>query len=294
MELVVTLSEFNNIHALADYGVSIMAGSDFSSRFSYTREELRKIVSTAKQRGIKVYVSVDAFINENDLTFLYEYIEDLKIMDVDGIYFNDLAVYNAAQSFGIENKLIYDGGPMITNSLDVSAYLSLGIDSVTLAREMTLDEDTNILRDHAGKLDMQIFGHLRMSTSKRMFMSNYFKYIGADYNPKNRDNLTIVEEKRDYSLPIKETEYGTNIYTDYILECSEEIPYFNRLLKRGIMDDAFIDFDVTLDAVRSYVRIRDNNAQFIAKALRYKYPEVNFDSGYFFTKTNIIKENEKD
>ena len=63
---------------------------------------------------------------------------------------------------------------------------------------------------------MQVFGHLKMSYSRRKFLGNYFKHIGSDVDLTNKRDVLLVEENRDYSLPIIEDRYGTRIYTDYI------------------------------------------------------------------------------
>lgn len=294
MELLVTLSNKEDLLELSELDIDgVIFGSLFSSRYNYSYEDFLDTVNKVKSLNLKVYVSVDTFISEDDIEELYIYFEELNKLNVDGIYYNDLAVLEVAKTYGMADILIYDGGPMLTNSLDIESYLGLGIDSVVLARELTMSETIDIISQHLHKLDMQVFGHLRMSTSKRKFLSNYFEFINSDYNPLNKDSITIVEEKRDYRLPIKETKYGTNIYSDFILESIEEMPYLRKMLKRAIVDDAFLSLDVVKDAVTALQRVEEDNSYFIQKAFISEHQDLEFSSGYYYTKTNIAKEDEQ-
>ena len=74
-------------------------------------------------------------------------------------------------------------------------------------------------------------------------------------------------------MPILEDKYGTRIYSDFVLEVYQELPYLNRVLKRGIIDDLFIEEYLLFDVIRDYARIDENNAEFLEDALLNKYKE---------------------
>lgn len=291
MELVVTLSNKDNLIALMEYGVDgIITGSLFSSRFNLSLKEMTDIILRANSLRMKAYVSIDTFIFEDDIKDLYLYFEELSKLNVEGIYFSDLAVIDVAKSYGLESLLIYDGGPILTNSLDIESYLDTGIDSVVLARELSMNETLDIIKHHPHKVDMQIFGHLRLSTSKRKFLTNYFKQIGSNYEALNKTTLRIVEEKRDYKMPIMESEYGTSIYSDFILEAIEELPYLRKMIKRGIIDDLFVPFEMVIDIIKAYRRCEEKNSFFIERSYVSKYKKYPLGKGYYYTKLNIVKD----
>ena len=67
-----------------------------------------------------------------------------KELDVDGIYYADEGLYYEAKQLGIESKLIYQPETLVASSADVDFYMSLGIQSVSLAHELSLEEVVSI------------------------------------------------------------------------------------------------------------------------------------------------------
>ena len=155
---------------------------------------------------------------------------------------------------------------------------------------VTLEEVKEIVKNLSGRVNMQIFGHLRMSYSKRNFLSNYFRQIGKDYDFKGKETLSLVEEQREYKMPIVEDEDGTYIYTDYVFEMFSEISELKNDLKRGIVDTLFIEDDALIAQVlRDYKRVSATNGKFIRDSFLHNHPG-NYSSGYLYQKTNISKE----
>ena len=293
MELLVTLTNLNLLERLAAEKIDgIIFGGLFSNKYNYTNEEIVNISDYLKQNNIKQYISIDTFIGEDDLLELDKYLNFLNSLDIDGLYFNDLSIIQLSQKYNFKNKLIYDPSTLTTNSNDIGYYLNTGIDCV-LARELSLEEIVEIIKKHPYKLDMQIFGHLRMSYSKRKFLSNYFKEIDREVDIENKDSITLVEESRNYRLPIKETKYGTCIYTDYILLMYAEYFYLNKLIKRAIIDTEFVFTEVVFDVLRDIKRLNAQNAEFLEDSLKVKYQQYSFSNGYLYQKTTDKKQDDE-
>lgn len=293
MELLVSLTKISILNKLnKDLADGVIFGHEFSLKYNYSNEEILRINKICLDKGLKRYVSIDAFVGENDLQTLDSYMFFLTRINPDGIYFSDMAVIEAAKRYNLVNRLIYDPVTLTTNSNDIDFYLDNGID-VCLARELTLEEIVEIIKEHPYQLDMQIFGHLRMSYSKRKFLTNYFNEINKDIEYIDKDNLTLVEESRNYKLPIKETKYGTCIYTDYVLMMYEEYVFLKSLCKRTIVDSEFLDLDVLFDVLRDARRINPDNSEFLKNAFIQRHPEYTFSTGYLYQKTvNKKEENE--
>ena len=291
MELLVTLSNINLLNKYTKGNVDgLLFGGPLSLRFNYSLKEIEMINEYCLKENLKRYVTIDAFISEYDRVLVNDYLEFLKKLDVDGIYFTDLGIINVAGGMDLTNKLIYDPDTLLTNSLDVNFFLRQGIGTV-LARELSFDEVKDILEKNPAKCDMQVFGHLKMSYSKRQFMTNYFKYIDKEVDVLNKRSIRLVEENRNYKLPIIEDKYGTRIYSDYVLLMYKEYLELRPLLKRAIIDDTFIEKnELILAALRDYKRVSNMNAEFLEENITGLYNNVSFSNGYLSNKTSKVKE----
>lgn len=289
MELLVTLRNVNDVDRLRNVCDGFIVGSLFTSGYHFSGNDLVEINNYCKTNNIKLYIAIDNFISEDEKIQVFNYLDFINSLNVDGIYFHDFGICDIAKTLGIKTKLIYDGQTIICNSLDVNFYLSKGIDSVVVSRELTLKEVTGIVKNNPQCCDLAIFGHQRMSYSKRKFLSNYFKEIGYNYDSLKKESLYLVEEKRDYKLPIIEDEYGTKIYTDYIFQMYNELPNLRQYIKRGIVDTLFINDDRIITVLRDLKRITNENASFLYENLIAKYPDE-YSTGYLYQKTNITKD----
>lgn len=291
MELLVTLSNINLLNKYTKGNVDgLVFGGPLSLRFNYSLKEIENINEYCLKENLKRYVTIDTFISEYDRVLVNDYLEFLKKLDIDGIYFTDLGIINVAAGLDFTNKLIYDPDTLLTNSLDVNFFLRQGIGTV-LARELSFDEVKDILEKNPSKCDMQIFGHLKMSYSKRQFMTNYFKHIGKDVDVLNKRSIRLVEENRNYELPIIEDKYGTRIYSDYVLLMYKEYLQLKPLLKRAIVDDAFIEKnELVLAVLRDYKRVSSTNAEFLEENITALYNNISFSNGYLSNKTSKVKE----
>ena len=290
MELLVTLRNPKMLYKIQPYVQGIIVGSLFSLSYNYTLNEIANINNYCKNKKIKIYITIDAFISEDDKANLYSYMEFIKDLNVDGIYFHDLAIYEVAGMYEIRDKLIYDGYSVMCNTLEATYFLSRGVDGVVISRELTFEEVNDIITMIPGMIDMQIFGYLRMSYSRRKFIRNYMKEIGKPYIYEESKNLSLIEEKRNYKMPIVEDQYGTRIYTDFILESMKEIPYLRNNLRRGIIDTLFIDDEnLILTILREYQRVTVENSEFLRQSIYKNFPN-RYSSGYFYQKTNITKD----
>ena len=289
MELLVTLRKAQVLEKILPYADGIVTGSHFTTGYHLTPEEIAETVKYCRSQGKTVYIVMDNFINEDEKMLMYDCLEFIDSLEVDGLYFHDFGIYSAARSSHLSSKLIYDGKSVMCNSLDSAFLLDRGIDSIMISRELTLEEVKEILKKHSGKIDMQIFGHLRLSYSKRHFLSNYFREIDKEYDCMGKESLSLIEEQREYRMPIVEDQNGTCIYTDYIFEMFNEIPDLRAHIKRGLVDSLFIeDENLICQVLRDYRRINAENCAFIKDSFMHNHPG-SYSSGYLYQKTNISK-----
>lgn len=290
MEILVTLRNRQLLDRLLPLSDGVIVGRYFVTGFDYSFAELERLRDHCREKNRGFFICMDHFISENDKMLVQEYLSFLEGLDVDGIYFHDLGIYELAKSFQMQDKLIYDGKTVLCNSRDAGFLLETGLNSLVLSRELTLEEYGKIIKAYPGRMEMQIFGHLQLSRSRRRFLSNYFAQIGKDYDYFGSKTLSLIEEQRDYRLPIIEDEYGTGIYSDYLFAMFTEICELRPYLKRGIIDTLFMEDDNQIvEICRDYRRISLDNRDFLKESLIHNYPD-NYSSAYLYQKTNISKD----
>lgn len=289
MKLLCTLSDQNRLNEIAPLVDGVICGSYFSDRFYFGIKQLQAIRKETLSLGIELYILMDTMVQESDRQKLYEYMEVLKELGVDGIYFSDLAVLQVGTELDIKDRLIYESDTLMTNSLDVAYYLRQGLKGVVLARELTLNEIKTIASNNHHNVDLHIFGYQKMASSKRNFLSNYFNHIGKAYDVKDKLSLRIVEETRDGKMPILENANGTKIYSDYILSMYRESVELKDQIERAIIDDLFIDYEVLMTILKDYQNLNLDNADLLTKNLKLHFTDLNFDTAYLYQKTNTTK-----
>lgn len=294
MELLVTLKDIDTIDSIKNLADGIIVGSKFTSGYNFTQDQLNYLSNVCLVNGMSYYIVIDNIISQDELEELERYLEYVSSLDVSGIYYHDLSVFALADKYGLKDKLIYDGKTMLCNSLDVAYYLTKGIGGVVLSNCLSYQELSDILRMNANKCDLQIFGHLRLSYTKRKFLTNYLREIGKENQVQylNNENMSLVEEQRDYRMPILEDESGTKIYTDYVFQMYKEISELRPFIRRGIIDTLFIDNTKIGNVVRDYKILTDENADILLDSLKANQPD-NYSSGFLYEELNITKD-EKD
>ena len=290
MELLVSIRKIEALEKILPFADGVLLGRRFTTGYHLSLEEIAQAVKFVHTFHKKAFIVMDNFISEDEKMAVYDYLDFVDELNVDGVFFHDFGIYAAAKSYNMINKLIYDGKSVLCNSLDAAFLLDKGLDSLVISRELTFSEVKEILKNHSGKIDMQVFGHLRMSYSKRRFLSNYLKQINKEYDVLNKETLSLVEEQRDYKMPIMEDDSGTFIYTDYIFEMFDEISQLKNDLRYGIIDTLFIENDKMIcQVLRDYRRSDDQNRHFIKESFMHNYPG-NYSTAYFYQKTNITKD----
>ena len=182
---------------------------------NFSREELKEAVTFAHERNRKVYVTVNIFPHNGDLTGLPDYLKYLAQINVDALLVADLGVFMMCRELIPEMELHISTQANNTNWATVNAWKKLGAKRVVLAREMSLAEVREIREKCDVDLEMFMHGAMCISYSGRCLLSNYF--TGRDSNRGScaqscRWKYALVEETRPGQyFPIEEDERGTYI-----------------------------------------------------------------------------------
>lgn len=216
-ELLAPVGKMENAIAAIENGADALfvGGKLFNARQyadNFSQDELEEIVKYAKLRDVKVYVTVNILIKEEETKELYAYLSYLETVGVHAIITQDLGVAAMVREHFPRLRL-HASTQMSAHSLqDVLFLKSLGFKRVVLARELKLQEIKEII-DHCDiEIETFIHGALCYSYSGQCLMSSL---IGGRSGNRGRcaqpcrmkyslleDNKTLVKEA--YLLSLKD------------------------------------------------------------------------------------------
>ena len=135
-----------------------LGGKNFGARkysANFTNDELKDAIRYAHLYNVKVYVTVNTIIYENEVKEFLEYIFYLHKINVDALIMQDIGMI----------KLVKEKFPNLEvhastqchnhNDEGISLFKSLGVSRVILDREMTLEEIKNLKTD----IEKEVFVH---------------------------------------------------------------------------------------------------------------------------------------
>ena len=213
MELVVHLNSVKYVNDFIDIGIKyfVVGTKYFSCRqaLSLDYEELSDLKNKLENK--KLWVLVNALIEEHNLDALINHLEKLNELKVDGILFQDFGILEICKDNNYNFELIYSPDTLNTNQATLNYLAALGIKCAFLAREIPLDEKIMIAQNTAIKTVTQIHGVEYMAYSKRKLLSNYFMEAGLEKSALINDNIIIQANGVDYGCHIYEDQFGCHI-----------------------------------------------------------------------------------
>ncbi len=234
-ELLVPVGNMESFYAAIYAGADAvyLSAKKFGARaFSqnFTKEELKYVINYAHIYNVKVYVTVNTLIFEEELPELISYLEFLYLNNVDAVIIQDLGVLNI-----IKNKFpgleIHASTQMNTHNNETIQFLiSNGVKRVVLAREVSLNQIEAM--DNRIEKEIFIHGALCMSYSGQCLLSSV---IGGRSG--NR-GLCAGPCRLPYKLIEKKDNKETTINTfgNYLLSTKDlsTLEYLDEILKSNV------------------------------------------------------------
>lgn len=149
---------------------------------NFTLDELSEAVRYAHERGVKIYVTVNAFMRDSELEALPETLKALEDAGVDALIINDPSVVRIAKRVAPKLALHLSTQANTLNSEAALFWHEQGIERIVLARELKLSEIKSMREKLPETLELEAFVHGAMcvSYSGRCLLSNYI--AGRDSN----------------------------------------------------------------------------------------------------------------
>ena len=186
-ELLAPAGNFEKLRSALHFGADAvyLAGQTFGMRAAadnFTNDELEEAIAYARERGKKVYVTVNVMPREFELTDLKGYLEFLGIIKPDALIVADLGVFSLCREIIPHIPLHISTQAATVNSLSCKKWHEMGATRIVLARELSLEEIIKIRSEipHSLELEAFIHGSMCVSFSGRCMLSEYF--TGRDAN----------------------------------------------------------------------------------------------------------------
>ena len=175
-ELLAPVGSMEHLKVAINAGASsvYLSGKDYGARKyaeNFTLDEINEAVNMAHMHNVKVYVTVNTLIKQDELEDVINYLSNLYAIGVDAVLVQDLGLIELINRY-LPNLKIHASTQMTLENQQKLNYIETkGIKRVVLPREMTKEEiaalDTN--------LELEIFAHgsLCYSYSGQCLMSSF-------------------------------------------------------------------------------------------------------------------------
>lgn len=185
-------------------------------------EDIAELTRYAHQFGAAVYVTVNTIVYEKELAALEHLLKQLVEMGVDAILVQDIAVLEIYKKLkaeyvarGYRMPALHVSTQTDNRSADKVKWLKEnGFERVVLARELSLEEITDIHKAHSDvELEAFVHGALCVSYSGACYASQYFfnrsanrgecaQFCRMAFDLKDSDGETLIEDS--YLLSLKD------------------------------------------------------------------------------------------
>ena len=241
-ELLAPAGSLSKLKFAFMYGADAVyiGGESFSLREAaenFSMPEIKEGIEYAHERGKKVYITANILPHNDDLEGFKEYIKEVYEYGADAIIVSDLGLFDIVKTTVPEFNIHISTQANNVNFASANMWHKLGASRVILARELSLQEISEIRKNTPEDLELECFVHGAMciSYSGRCLLSNYMtgrdSNLGACAHP-CRWKYYLMEEKREGEyFPVFENDRGTFIFNSKDLNMIRFVP---ELIKAGV------------------------------------------------------------
>lgn len=233
VELLAPAGNLEKLKMAVLYGANAvyLAGKRFGLRAAagnFDAEEMQEGIRFAHRHQAKVYVTVNIFAHNDDLTGLPAYLQELEELGVDALIISDPGIWRIAQEIKTSIPIHISTQANTTNWSAAKFWEEQGVRRIILARELSLNEIKEIREKVRVELEIFVHGAMCISYSGRCLLSNYMAQRDANRGEcaqPCRWNYALMEEKRPGEFfPIEEDERGSYIFNSQDLCLIRHLP----------------------------------------------------------------------
>lgn len=177
IEILAPVGSMDSLYAAVENGADAvyLGGKIFNARqyaSNFSDEDLKSAVEYAHLRNVKVYVTVNILLDDNELNEVIGYLVFLYNIDVDALIVQDLGLVRIIRELLPDFEIHASTQMSINNYMGVQFLEGLGFKRVVLARELSTDEIRFIRENTKAELEAFIHGALCVCYSGQCLMSS--------------------------------------------------------------------------------------------------------------------------
>ena len=177
VELLAPAGNFDALKAAVNAGADAiyLAGENFGARAyaqNFSRENLADAVKFSHLRGVKIHVTANTILADDELENFADYIKFLKKIHVDAILVQDLGAAKIIRTVAPEIPLHASTQMTIHNLEGVKFLEKIGFSRVVLSRELSLAEIEKISKNSSIETEIFIHGAICVCYSGQCLMSS--------------------------------------------------------------------------------------------------------------------------
>ncbi len=205
---------------------------------NFSLDDMQRIADTARQHGVRTYLTVNTIIYDNELAEMRTIIDKAREVGITAIIASDFAVMEYARSIGVE---IHASTQCNISNLEAVRYYSRFADVVVTARELSLKQVADItkaiaeqdIRGPKGDLvQIEVFAHgaLCMSVSGKCYLSL------DNYNYSANRGACLQLCRRGYLVKDLESDIELVVDNKYIMSPKDlcTIGFLDKIVKAGV------------------------------------------------------------
>lgn len=176
-ELLAPAGNFDSLIAAVEAGCDAvyLSGKKYGARSfagNFSNDEIVSAINYCHLYGVRVYVTVNTIIYEDEVSDFIKYIDFIHSNNVDAVIMQDIGMVDLVRKL-YPNLEIHISTQMHVHNLEgVKFFEKLGLKRVVLARETSIDTIRNIKKNSNADIEVFVHGALCISYSGQCLMSS--------------------------------------------------------------------------------------------------------------------------
>ena len=178
MELLAPVGRWDVLEAVVQEGAdAVYLGAKkhnmrmFRSDFNFTEEEIEKAIKYARPRGVKVYITMNNLLFDQEMEELKPYLKFLGKVKPDALIIQDLGVIKVMRELGVTLPLHASVMMNVHNEPTIRLLAEQGVSRTILSRDISLLEAKELLKNTGMELEYFIHGDMCLCQSGQCYHS---------------------------------------------------------------------------------------------------------------------------